>query len=291
MKQEKPNVDAYERAMEHDRQTADERPARLHLREASTTTTPRYPPPETKEPTEVMLYGYSPSCLWEAIWFYETASSGIICEDYERVPPSELQGFPDLVNPDIWPRPRTPAERASAFQYRGGNAWIKVTFDSAAAADRAISHSPHFLQGHWVYAQRFNGTGPEVDQPIKARVDAPGKGKLGGSTRSWVEGGPSFLAPSAAKVPEAPPPTRDDIPGIPRTDPRPANEAFLKQPTWFEATVATLTDWIPDLIGDVLPPLENGAFDWAHASYIRRGLYYVNSLFLDVYDIEDEMEE
>lgn len=85
----------------------------------------------------------------------------------------------------------TRAERALATQYRGGECWIKVTFDSAEAAERAISCSPHRIEGHWVYAQEFRGVGPEIDEPILVRKDEAQQGAIPAHRLSQTLG-PSF---------------------------------------------------------------------------------------------------
>ena len=96
-------------------------------------------------------------------------SGGIICEDYERKAPNPR--FPDTYSAPAPGRTLTKVERSLAAQYRGGECWIKVTFDSAEAAERAIHCSPHLIHGHWVYAQEFRGVGPEIDEPILVRKD------------------------------------------------------------------------------------------------------------------------
>lgn len=50
--------------------------------------------------------------------------------------------------------------------YRGGDHWIKVTFDSPEAADLACHCSPHPVHGHLVYAELYRGIGPPNDAPI-----------------------------------------------------------------------------------------------------------------------------
>lgn len=176
-------VDAFGRANEHSLRKAEE--AKL-LSIASGeahddgSTKPRDPPRSTiKEPAQVILYGYSPATLWAAVSFYETASLGMVCEDYDREPPSELRKYSNLPSAACRVRPRalTRAESVLARRYRGGDCWIKVTFDSAEAAERAIDHSPHLLQGHWVYAEEFHGAGPEVDEPIPLREEHRREGR------------------------------------------------------------------------------------------------------------------
>lgn len=337
-----------------------------------------------KEPTQVMLCGYSPSTQWAAISFYETVSSGIICEDYDREPPSERRKFPTHFGTatNVRPRPLTKAELLLSRQYHGGNCWIKVTFDSAEAAERAMYNSPHLLQGHWVYAQPFHGAGPEVDEPIPMREEDRGQGLLavpkpvhrpsqtlgsslaqnnnmhsrGGAntyprsftgnttTEAQVQPaaglaspsssatassatatGPTVEYPSLRKRPskqplttttnnsnsktndtnngnqaatlELPPTTRDPhffthFPSVPRTVLRPAHEAFLPTQSWFAATMGRLsaTGWLPgDMIGDGIPRLENGDFDWAHASLYWKIFYWIDSHFgTDYCGLKDE---
>ena len=203
-----------------------EREAREKAEEAriqSNASPPYHPPPSTtKEPTEVMLYGYSPSTMWAAISFYEKVSLGMICEDYQRDPPVERRRFPNQFGAacHVPPRPLTENERVLARQYRGGECWIKVTFDSAKAADRAISSSPHMLQGHRVYAELFTGAGPEVDEPIPWREGDQGQGQLDAPRRAHrgvkplpaatmtaeearPEAAPSSLSSSATTTPPA----------------------------------------------------------------------------------------
>jgi hypothetical protein len=127
-----------------------------------------------KEPKEVMLYGYGTDVQWAAISHFEKVSSGLIYEDYDREPYNpklgvSFSGFS--------------AHRASTFrsldrsalrkvnQYVGGDHWIKVTFDSAEAAERACHYSPHSIQGYTVFAEPYRGTGPTGgDRAIRANV-------------------------------------------------------------------------------------------------------------------------
>ena len=129
-------------------------------------------PSHIKTPTQVYLYGFSPSTSWAAIEYYERVSGGIICEDYERNPPTELRRFPNNISQvkSVHPRPLTKPELVLARKFDGGNCWLKVTFDSAEAADRAVYNSPHVLQGHLVYAKPWHGVGPDADEPIVASV-------------------------------------------------------------------------------------------------------------------------
>lgn len=127
-----------------------------------------------KEPKEVILYGYGPDVQWAAISHFEKVSNGLIYEEYDREPYNPKLGMSfSGYN----------AHRASNFrtldksalrkvnQYVGGNHWIKVTFDSAEAAERACHYSPHSIQGYNVFAEPYRGTGPTGgDRPIRANV-------------------------------------------------------------------------------------------------------------------------
>ncbi|KAL8697304.1 MAG: hypothetical protein Q9201_007194, partial [Fulgogasparrea decipioides] len=130
--------------------------------------------PASKEPVYVMLYGFSPSTQWAAISHYERASGGMICEDYDRHPPSEARRIPaTFSSPGMGHRRAlTTTERKMSMGYKGGNAWIRVTFDSAEAAERACHFSPHVIQGHWVYAELYaDGIVPNNDEPIPFRPE------------------------------------------------------------------------------------------------------------------------
>ena len=182
-KKENPALDGFERALKHDMQkTAEEQHINgtAHVSHVDDSIS-RRAQTEKQEPTQVYLHGYGENTQWAAIDFYEKVSVGMICEDYERQPPAERRKYPNFSSAAgyVHPRPLTKAEIVISRKYAGGNCWIKVTFDSAGAADRAISHSPHLIQGHWVYAQLYQGTGPEVDQPILIHPDDMNQGFLG----------------------------------------------------------------------------------------------------------------
>ncbi|KAF2083600.1 hypothetical protein K490DRAFT_51224 [Saccharata proteae CBS 121410] len=115
----------------------------------------------TKEPTEVILYGYSSETQWAAIEYYERVSSGFIYEDYERHPPhSKYNQSLSLTRAALQGNLSAAALRKKNT-YAGGVHWIKVTFDSPEAADLACHYSPHTIHGHAVFAELFRGTGPQ----------------------------------------------------------------------------------------------------------------------------------
>lgn len=61
-------------------------------------------------------------------------------------------------------------------RYDGGFHWIKVTYDSTSAADRACFYSPQEIDGHYVYCELYHGHGPAEDVAIPA--DKPTSGRL-----------------------------------------------------------------------------------------------------------------
>ena len=274
----------------------------------------------------------------------------MICEDYERQPPLERRKYQTSLGYNGYNQPRTltKAERALSCQYEGGACWIKVTFESAEAAERAIYNSPHLIQGHWVYAQLFHGQGPEVDEPILVRDEERGQGLLdarrqsqtlgvsfsmsalnrntasratatlprsfttraslptgGQQTAEVVSLTSSTISSATARAPEYPdlrrrisnqasevaspesdgrlqkrPTTFTHFPNTPRTVLHPASEAFLPQPSWTDSLLRRLTrsGWIPgDVIGNVVPRLDNGDFDWKTASFYWKLCYWLDT--------------
>jgi len=314
-----------------------------------------------KEPTEVMLYGYHPGHQWAAIAHYEKVSFGMICEDYERQPPQERMRYPsNLSNSSfVHPRALTRAERKKASQCHVGNCWIKVTFDSAEAADRACYYSPHLIQGAWVYAEPYRAVAPERDAPILVRDEDRDQGLLGAPRpterslrtlssppsvpslhdtngapsgaatlqRSFTSNTTSRVQPQAEEAvgpPSASSSTASSatatgvenpnvrqrssslaitssatastqtnrslhrsgnrvLTAIPSATPasiRPASEAFLPQPSWSERLIGQmpLAAWMQgDIIGNAVPRLDNGEFDWARASFYWKFWYWLDT--------------
>lgn len=132
-----------------------------------TRTTDQPPPSQPsslKEPIEVILYGYSSTDdLYEVLNTFERISEGTICEDYDRQPPPHRPRYNTALSTHSYASPRSSlskAARAKAYQYAGGQHWIKVTFDSPEAAERACHFSPHVVFGHQVFAEPYRGVGP-----------------------------------------------------------------------------------------------------------------------------------
>ncbi|KAK8434893.1 hypothetical protein IWX49DRAFT_33464 [Phyllosticta citricarpa] len=151
------------------------------------------------EPTEVILYGFGGDTQWAAIEFYERISEGLIYEDYERYPPtSKYNLILSTSRAAGIQRKLTPAALKKKNTYCGGDHWIKVTFDSPEAADRACHYSPHIIHGHAVYAELFRGTGPANDEAIPAsRVTLNGINASPSHSSTTIRG-PSGGSPTAS---------------------------------------------------------------------------------------------
>ncbi|KXJ93748.1 hypothetical protein Micbo1qcDRAFT_158613 [Microdochium bolleyi] len=119
-------------------------------------------------PTEVILRGYqSPEQQYASINHFEQLA-GRICEDYPREPPIESRRYKSELRDPAYTRrqPLTAAERSCVSRIAGGEHWVKVTFESADAADAAIYASPQKILGHLIYAEPFHGLPPKEDAAI-----------------------------------------------------------------------------------------------------------------------------
>jgi hypothetical protein len=132
--------------------------------------------PVEKVATECILYGYkNKDSEWKVIDKYERISQGLICEDYPRSDPSVTKHSSQLLSGgDVVIRAHLSADaNRKAKRYAGGFHWIKVTFDSTTAADRACFFSPQEIDGHVVFCELYHGQGPADDVPItKGSVEA-----------------------------------------------------------------------------------------------------------------------
>ena len=292
-----------------------------------------------KQPTQVMMYGYSSESQWAALDFYEKCSYGMICEDYARDPPAAAKRYPTTFSSPHRRRPLTKTEKTMAFRYAGGESWVKVTFDSTEAAERAIERSPIQIYGHWVYAQLYRGVGPERDEPIpiqegdrglrqprqkpqtmgasyaqqanahqdgaaslpksfapstptpadQSNDTSPSSSTATSGTATGVEYPDlrqrNVLQPADTEQPSQPernPRMMRHFPDTPRTILRPASEAFLPQPTWWERQFRWLSEMglVPgEVIGNGIPLAEDGRVDLARASFYWRFFYWIDSHF------------
>ena len=323
-KKENPAIDSFEKAWTLD----------LKNRATNTPSRPQVDAPVVnKEPIEVMLYGYTTTRQWQAINTYEQiCGDGVICEDYERKPPAELRRYPNTMSnaPRAhMTRPLTKAERAMAFRYAGGAHWVKVTFDSAEAAERAIEKSPIQVHQHWVYAQLYHGIAPQIDGAIPmteaervanrplskhAQTFGPSSAQQPGtsapptnptststssatpqegaqqqnfssSTSSTASSGTATGADQSnfrqRNTQQAGQPMMKFFPDTPKYILRPASEALLPVPSFWERQLTWLAGMglMPgEIIGNGMPMLENGQIDWVRASFYWRFFYWIDSI-------------
>ncbi|KIW71474.1 hypothetical protein PV04_03634 [Phialophora macrospora] len=123
-------------------------------------------------PTECLLYGYAGKhSEWKVLSKFEKiVSPGIICEDYPREDPNLFLssnsplGF-SRASVVVHQNLSREAIKKSRI-YHGGNHWIKVTFDSYQAAERACFYSPIDIDGYMVHCEMWQGRGPAGDAPI-----------------------------------------------------------------------------------------------------------------------------
>lgn len=91
----------------------------------------------------------------------------MICEDYPRSDPNSVTQYGQLFSGDVVIRANLSADaNRKSKRYDGGFHWIKVTFDSTQAADRACFYSPQEIDGHLVFCELYHGHGPTEDAAI-----------------------------------------------------------------------------------------------------------------------------
>jgi hypothetical protein len=132
--------------------------------------------PRTVEPeavaTECLIYGYASKAVeWKVISKYERiVAPSIICEDYPREDPnlflSSTAAYSHSRSAIVVHKNLTKDALKKSRTYRGGNHWIKVTFDSYQAAERACFYSPVEIDGHMVFCEMWQGRGPFSDAPL-----------------------------------------------------------------------------------------------------------------------------
>ncbi|KAH8705583.1 hypothetical protein BGW36DRAFT_284880 [Talaromyces proteolyticus] len=166
-KKENPNVAEFGRLFAQ--QQEDERVNNTLPKSSSSSTLEGSRKPIEKVATECILYGYkNKESEWKVIDKYERISQGVICEDYSRSDPSASNQLSQMLSGgDVVIRANLSADaNRKSKRYAGGLHWIKVTFDSTTAADRACFFSPQEVDGHLVFCELYHGQGPAEDIPI-----------------------------------------------------------------------------------------------------------------------------
>ncbi|KAL2886037.1 Nucleoporin NUP53 [Ceratocystis lukuohia] len=121
-----------------------------------------------REPVELMLRGYRNSTQQYAAIAHFEQLAGRICEDYPRMAPMEQRRYrSELTDPAFTQRRAlTSDERAKVNMAAGGEHWVKVTFESAEAAEAARMASPQNIMGYLVSAEPWTGVAPPKDEAV-----------------------------------------------------------------------------------------------------------------------------
>lgn len=161
-------------------------------RSKSTLNTPSADAPRATEPdfepelvpTECVLYGYAgKTSEWKVLSKFERiVSPGIICEDYSREDPTLFlsSNSPLAISTSsmvVRNNLSREAIRKSRI-YMGGQHWIKITFDSYQAAERAIHYSPVEIDGYLVHCEMWSGKGPTADAALPIGPDGQDSASL-----------------------------------------------------------------------------------------------------------------
>ena len=122
--------------------------------------------------TECLIYGYASKAVeWKVISKYERiVAPSIICEDYPREDPnlflSSTATYSHSRSAIVVHKNLSKDALKKSRTYRGGSHWIKVTFDSYQAAERACFYSPVEIDGYLVFCEMWQGRGPFSDAPL-----------------------------------------------------------------------------------------------------------------------------
>ena len=157
-----------------------------------------------KEPTEVILRGFKSTQQYAAIREYERIG-GRICEDYPRDAPIEQRRYKsDLRDPASMRRkPLTAEEKAKAYKFAGGEHWIKVTFESAEAAEVAVEASPQTILGHIVSAELYRGVPPTADRANPVDEQTPRGDRFTSQSLGVASGLGARAGPSSSTLPRS----------------------------------------------------------------------------------------
>jgi hypothetical protein len=172
---ENPTVTEFGRLFAKEQAKEEEERSRNTLPNPTTTSStqdaPRAVEPEAVA-TECLIYGYASKAVeWKVISKYERiVAPSIICEDYPREDPtlflSSTAAYAHSRSAIVVHKNLTKDALKKSRTYRGGNHWIKVTFDSYQAAERACFYSPVEIDSHTVFCEMWQGRGPFSDAPL-----------------------------------------------------------------------------------------------------------------------------
>lgn len=119
--------------------------------------------------TECLLYGYASKVSeWKVLSKFERmVAPSYICEDYPREDPNlALTSSNAFSSSVVVHKNLTRDALRKSRVYKGGNHWIKVTFDNLQAAERACFYSPQEIEDHLVFCEIWQGHPPFSDSPL-----------------------------------------------------------------------------------------------------------------------------
>lgn len=277
--------------------------------------------PKASSPVEVILRGYrSATQQYAAVHCYEDLA-GTILEDYPREPPASQRRYKSDLRDTAFTRHRTlnADERAMVNRADGGQHWVKVTFESHEAADRALYASPQRVLGHLVYAELYHGRPPAKDEACpddqfesrstsmvgtpkrKSNMPTNFNSRLmdlsppQSQTSSMTLETATISNSHTSSVTVTEPTTTsikplevDDntycrrIPGARRAQLLPAEQALLPQPSVMQRLVNAIpfVKWFGgSMIGNEVPRTETGDFDWNRASLYWKLIWWLDATF------------
>lgn len=124
---------------------------------------------------------------------------GYICEDYPREDPLLFQNDHSPMgfnrNNIVIHKNLSKEALTKSRVYKGGQHWLKITFDSWEAAERACFYSPVEIDGMMVHCELWSGRGPLTDAPIPRGLG--GAGSLVSAKRAVRTVGPASGKASA----------------------------------------------------------------------------------------------
>lgn len=140
--------------------------------------------------TECLLHGYaSKSSEWKVLSKYERiVAPSIICEDYPREDPnlflSSNSPYAYSKSAIVVHKSLTKDALRKSRIYRGGDHWIKITFDSLQAAEKACFYSPLEIDGYMVFCEMWQGKPPFADTPLLKGSDSANQMQRGAKMRT-----------------------------------------------------------------------------------------------------------
>lgn len=194
-----------------------------------------------------------------------------------------------------------------------GEHWVKITFESAEAAETAIYASPQRILGHLVYAEPYRGMPPAKDEAIPDdSYEGHGRSRGVNNATPRATGLPTSFSSrlidlnnspgtssatletgtlSSATATEAPAAAVDKpsssaycrkIPTARRAVLQPAEMALRPQQSVSQRLLGLIPflSWFSgSIIGNEIPRTETGEFDWDKASLYWKFIWWLDATF------------